>query len=78
MRLLKWLYFNQVFFMECVEVESCFWSAFWFVYTNKIEGEILQDNEQTDYEQWSRRLANRETAHVQNECSGDENIEMDV
>lgn len=58
-------------------MESCFGSAFLLVY-NKIKEEILQDNEQTDYEQWSKRLANRETAHVQNECSGDENIEMDV
>ena len=45
---------------------------------NKIEGEILLDNDQTSYDLWSRMVADKEATYVQNGCSRDENVDVDV
>ena len=60
-----------------VKVETSFW-VICEAHANKIEGKFLQDIDQTSYELWSRMLANSETTRPKNECSRDENVEIDV
>ena len=40
--------------------------------------EILQDSDLVNCDLWSRKLANQETTHAKNECTGDENVKRDV
>lgn len=47
-----------------VEIETFFWSVLSLAHTDKIEGRILQDINQTNYDLWNRMLATQETTHA--------------
>ena len=45
---------------------------------NKIEEKSLQDNDQSNYDLWSRMFDNQEAPYLQIECNKDDNVDVDV